>query len=293
MPCRIIQATRRTTPKPFFLWDNTAFVTRRYRRGRQGRGSASGTAFREMHLRDLCKTPDDPGLQALSAFPRNLVTRRISPTAGWPEEMKDQNVVFALESERRQGICIHDRPAARALWARLECRGREDRGHLSRHRRPSADRASSSAIKGVWGAQSSGASIVSFNLDAFTSYGHEQGDNAPVSEAAAFAYTTALNAFLGKDSSHRIQIGDASTVFWADASERPAVEEAESTIRRYVRVALTKQSRPPRSGDILKCIRNGQPLSGGQHPNCRGRALLCARPRAQRRPALGALLARG
>jgi hypothetical protein len=40
------------------------------------------------------------------------------------------------------------------------------------------------SIKGVWGAQTAGASIVSFNLDAFTSYGHEQGDNAPVSEAA-------------------------------------------------------------------------------------------------------------
>ena len=36
------------------------------------------------------------------------------------------------------------------------------------------------AIKGVWDAQSSGASIVSINLDAFTSYNHEQGDNAPV-----------------------------------------------------------------------------------------------------------------
>ena len=54
--------------------------------------------------------------------------------------------------------------------------------------------------------------------NAFTSYGHEQGDNAPVSEAAAFKYTTALNAFLGQDSKNRIQIGDASTVFWADAS---------------------------------------------------------------------------
>ena len=46
------------------------------------------------------------------------------------------------------------------------------------------------AIKGVWGAQTAGARIVSFNCDAFTSYGQEQGANAPVSEAAAFAYTT-------------------------------------------------------------------------------------------------------
>lgn len=71
------------------------------------------------------------------------------------------------------------------------------------------------AIKGVWGAQTFGANIVSFNLDAFNSYGKRQGANAPVSQAAAFAYTTALNALLARDSAQRVQIGDASTVFWA------------------------------------------------------------------------------
>jgi CRISPR-associated protein Csd1 len=85
------------------------------------------------------------------------------------------------------------------------------------------------AIKGVWGAQVAGASIVSFNLDAFTSYGHEQGDNAPVSEAAAFAYTTALNKFLEKGSWNRLQIGDASVVFWADATDAEVAQVAEET----------------------------------------------------------------
>ncbi|MBS0170143.1 MAG: type I-C CRISPR-associated protein Cas8c/Csd1 [Nitrospira sp.] len=71
-------------------------------------------------------------------------------------------------------------------------------------------------IKGVWGAQTSGANVVSFNLPSFTSWGKEQGGNAPVGEKAAFAYTTALNYLLARDSKQRIQIGDASTVFWAD-----------------------------------------------------------------------------
>lgn len=80
-----------------------------------------------------------------------------------------------------------------------------------------------SAIKGVWGAQSSGANIVSFNLDAFVSHGRTQGSNAPVSRAAAFAYTTALNALLARDSVQRVQVGDASTVFWAQQTD--AVED--------------------------------------------------------------------
>jgi CRISPR-associated protein Csd1 len=75
------------------------------------------------------------------------------------------------------------------------------------------------AIKGVWGAQTSGANIVSFNAPAYQSHGKEQGANAPVSPAAAFAYTTALNALLAKDSRQRMQVGDASTVFWAEAED--------------------------------------------------------------------------
>lgn len=76
-----------------------------------------------------------------------------------------------------------------------------------------------SAIKGVWGAQTSGANIVSFNLDAFNSHGRTRGDNAPVSAQAAFAYTTALNTLLLRDSPQRIQVGDASTVFWAQRAD--------------------------------------------------------------------------
>lgn len=73
-------------------------------------------------------------------------------------------------------------------------------------------------IKGVWGAQTSGANIVSFNLPAFNSFAHKQGSNAPVGKRAAFAYTTALNHLLV--SKQRIQVGDASTVFWAAADSR-------------------------------------------------------------------------
>lgn len=75
------------------------------------------------------------------------------------------------------------------------------------------------SISGVWGAQSSGANIVAVNdgeSPAFASYGKHQGYNSPVGKPAAFAYTTALKYLLAKDSRQRLQIGDASTVFWAD-----------------------------------------------------------------------------
>src|SRR5262249_16890780 len=74
------------------------------------------------------------------------------------------------------------------------------------------------SIKGVRGAQTSGPNLASFNLDAFTSHGCSQGANAPISEAAAQAYTTALNHLLSRGNDrHRFIEGDTTFVFWAAA----------------------------------------------------------------------------
>lgn len=81
------------------------------------------------------------------------------------------------------------------------------------------------SIQGVWGAQPSGAKLVSFQKDSgYDSYGKSQGANAPVGKRAAFAYTTALNHLLAKGSRQRIQVGDASTVFWAEKPGHPMEE---------------------------------------------------------------------
>lgn len=70
-------------------------------------------------------------------------------------------------------------------------------------------------LKNVIDAQSSGAAIVSFNNPSFTSFGKKQNYNAPVSESATFAYTTALNMMLAKDSQNKMRVGDATAVFWS------------------------------------------------------------------------------
>jgi len=72
------------------------------------------------------------------------------------------------------------------------------------------------------------AKLHSYNLDAFNSYGKEKGANAPVSNIAAFEYTTALNDLLASRDrpaqKQCLQVGDAWTVFWAD---KPADLEIE------------------------------------------------------------------
>lgn len=68
--------------------------------------------------------------------------------------------------------------------------------------------------------QPNGWSLVCFDKDslAFSSYGKIQGENAPVSEYAAFAYTSALNYLLAdRENVHRI--GDTTVVSWAEGAD--------------------------------------------------------------------------
>ena len=105
------------------------------------------------------------------------------------------------------------------------------------------------------------ARIVSFNDEAYESYGHKQGANAPVSEEAAFKYTAALNSFLrsGGSNRNRIQLGDASTVFWADASSASTARLAEDAfLAMFEGVDETKQAGAV--GAILENIRQGRPV---------------------------------
>jgi CRISPR-associated protein Csd1 len=255
-PIAVPQPVKRTSGiASNFLWDKTAYVLG-VTASEGKRTAAEHAAFVGRH-REWLDGSNDEGLTALLRFldawrPEQFVER------GWPEEMKDQNVVFTLETERLDRVYIHDRPAARELWARLSAQGDKNDAAVclvSGEKAPVARLHPS--IKGVWGAQTAGASIVSFNLDAFTSYGHEQGDNAPISEAAAFAYTTALNRFLERDSSHRIQVGDASTVFWADAGDPAAAADAESFFAGLIGLGDEKITNR-RVGEALEKIRAGR-----------------------------------
>jgi CRISPR-associated protein Csd1 len=201
------------------LWDTAEYVLGIDIKGKSERVVLQHAAF----LARLAELPaDDQGVQAVRFFLSNLPLAHLEKSSSW-EEIRTANPNLSLQLvSDSELVCnrsaVVDVVLARATnsdtYGAISSRGiclisgqnaRIQRLHPS--------------IKGVWGAQSSGANIVSFNLRAFESYGKEekQGENAPVSERAAFAYTTALNHLLKRDSKQRIQVGDASTVFWASA----------------------------------------------------------------------------
>ncbi len=218
-----------TTPRAFFLWDKTAFalgVTKSAAGDGWDVAKRQHAAFVALHLERLAGQ-DDVGLNALRRFLEKWRPDRFEDLPRGTPDMLDANILFRLEGERGY---LHERPAARALieagadtedGAGSLCLVTGEVGPIARLH---------PTIKGVEGAQTAGAALVSFNLDAFTSLGKEQGANAPTSEAAAFRYGAALNRLLLRDSRNRLPrpIGDTTIVFWADASNVKAAEAADA-----------------------------------------------------------------
>ena len=243
-----------------FLWDKTAYAL-----GIKA-GDSPGTpvlaerefaAFRTLH-EDLLAGSSDEGLSAFLAF---LNSWRPTEHEDWPYA-KDMlagnaNLVFRLDDGERQ--FLHERSAARSIWTdHLDRDGSEDFCLVTGDRGPVARL--HPAVKGVRGGQSSGGSIVSFNLDAFESFNKRQGANAPVSERAAFAYTTALNILLVPGNRRRVQIGDTTTVFWAEAAD-PEQSEAAEDLFSVLADPPTDEQEAARIRDKLQAIAEGRPLA--------------------------------
>ncbi len=249
---------------PNFLWDKASYSLGALedmkneapdkRERRTERVTEQYKAFQNRHLVAL-QHESDSGLMACHRFlqwwkPEYFDVR------GWPSEMKGANVVFRLEGDRN---FIHDREAARQLWVSQmnQSQNSDQTVCLVTGEKSSIARLHPS-IKGVRGAQSSGASITSFNLDAFTSYGHKQGNNAPVSEDAAAAYASALNHFL-RTNENRVQLSDASTVFWAEGSNAEAVAQSEAIFAFAINEIddeISEQAIKP----ILEKMASGRPM---------------------------------
>lgn len=214
------------------LWDTAEYVLGVDSKGKPERVAQQHAAFiaRIDALPDVART--DEGILAVRAFLAARPSEALATEPLW-DEIRTTNplVTFRLVDDI-QLVC--QRPLVVAVAART-CDETFDSGDAARTvclvtGTLAPPERLHSAIKGVWGAQTSGANIVSFNLDAFNSFGKAQGANAPVSVPVAFAYTTALNHLLAKGSRQRMQVGDASAVFWAQKPEDSDVEDVFAEI---------------------------------------------------------------
>lgn len=78
------------------------------------------------------------------------------------------------------------------------------------------------------------AKLVAFQVNSgYDSYGKSKGYNAPISEEAEFAYTTALNHLLRSDSHNKFMVGSRTYLFWA-SSNSEASKESENSLFAFL-----------------------------------------------------------
>ncbi len=233
------------------MWDTAEYTLGVSAKGDSPRLAEQTAAFRARVQALEAHAGGDAGLAALLAFLASPALDMLRLAPHWPA-LLDANALVSFELQGDGGALICQRPAVQAAiqaLAATQSPGEQTLCLVDGRVRPVARL--HGAIKGVWGAQSSGANIVSFNLDAFNSYGKAQGHNAPVGEAAVFAYTTALNALLERGSRNRVQVGDASTVFWADA---PHLFDGHGEGSFTLADLFGEQDNPDRGRDAVRAL---------------------------------------
>ncbi|MEO6817519.1 MAG: type I-C CRISPR-associated protein Cas8c/Csd1 [Edaphobacter sp.] len=203
---------------PCFLWDNASYMLGwSADADKLSRSLLSFEAFRKKHF-DLETQIAHPAFTAVCSFLRGWSQEQALEHQVLLEDIASNFGVFRLAGERKYVHELVQLPGERDgeqgeapdgtvgnIVGKCLITGTE--GTIARLHEPT--------IKGVVGAQSSGARIVSFNAPAFESYGRSQSYNAPVTKAVAEKYATVLNHLLDRRD-RRVQLGDSTVVFWAD-----------------------------------------------------------------------------
>lgn len=201
----------------YFLYDNSKYILGVDKTDPPERSLECFQATKSFYEK-LLATVEHPAAHALLAFfahwePEKMLKHPAFAHQDINDILGSSNLIF-----RYRGQFLHEIPAIRQVWQEyynnndqsgevFPCLITGQIGPVARLH-PS--------IKGIPGAQSSGASLVSFNAPAFCSYDREQGLNAPTSQYAAFAYGAALNHLIATQNT---RVGDVTLLFWAESGE--------------------------------------------------------------------------
>jgi CRISPR-associated protein Csd1 len=200
--------------EPNFLVDKAAYLLGKDDKTKRERLPECYKSFVSLIRTVLCST-DDEAARAVQKFYESWSPDEAPKKLRyWDEIASDKAgfIAFRLGDEKQY---IHSRPEVRNAWQKhlskqkSKCQGQcllsgVSRTHLQQLH---------AQFKGIAGGQSSGKSLVSFNIPSSESYGKKQSFNAPVSVEAEFKSSTALKHLIRSETQH-LYIGDAYTIFW-------------------------------------------------------------------------------
>ena len=246
-----VMVTRSSGVSSNFLCDNSKYLLGIDKDDTGKRILECFEAAKEKHL-NLLENASGEMAQAICAFFRKWNPEKAKENPGVMEKWEDitdgGNLIFCMNEKYAQdddeiGQIWDNNNKENVSDAEGICLVTGEKTEISRIHRN---------IKGVPGAQSSGAALVSFNAPAFESYGKEQSYNAPVGKYAEFAYTSALNYLLAQRE-YTFSIGDSMIVYWAEAAK----QEYQDALLALLNPAKDNQEE---IHNIFENLRNNRPV---------------------------------
>ena len=244
---------------PCFLWDSPEYLLGTSNDpAKDKRAPRTYEAFRDAHTA-LESSINHPEFSAVCTFLRSWKPQEAGLWKAKLAEVATNFGVFRIVGQQHYVHQVVARPSVAEEGTAdtiSMCLITGERGPIARLHEPK--------IKGVTGAQTAGALLVSFNAPAFESYGNDQGSNAPIGEATVFKYANALNHLLA---TRRKGLGDATVTWWSNGV---VVTEVDDLLEDIFGSAYAKDetgevedlTRAEEAEKLLEQIRSGTMNSG-------------------------------
>ena len=265
-------------PPPYFLCDTAVYllgmadISKAKDESEAVKAQERWEASRDYHLSILSSCDDVAAQAVMGFFSHNILKERENDDL-LRDIAESGNLIFALKDSDGNIVPIHESKAIMAAWESSRVSASADepciRGQCSVTGKVAPLARLFPQVTGLAGAQSSGASLISFNCDSFNSYGRTQAYNASVSQRVAFGAGTALKMLLS-DPERKIRLGATTFTFWSD---RPSPDEDSLFIRFFgggdKNDTAEDSATVTRVRDAIKGIKSGHPLRANFNPDVR------------------------
>ena len=212
-----------------YLYDNGVYVLG-YSEKNTGKEQSCFDTFKAK-IEEIVKAfPDNKDLSAIKAFyenSRETIIQTVSQDPLWEDIKKNLSKKYSIFSFRIDGDTKIVAEKKEILqFEENDGNATDNLCLITGSHGPCVDTTTATMIPG----SQATAKLVAFQINSgYDSYGKTKCGNAPISEKAEFAYTTALNSMLQHDSRNKFRLGTRTFVFWA-SNDKEASKEAEESL---------------------------------------------------------------
>lgn len=228
-----------------YLYDNSAYVLGYSDKDDSEKNQLYFNTFVEKVQSILDRMPDNSDIRTLMNFyaqGREAIHSEVEQDPLWEDIKKNLSKKYSVFSFRIEGDLRILAEKKELMQTNEGTRNDNSRG-LCMVTGVQGELVDTTTATMIQGSQAT-AKLDAFQVNSgYDSYGKEKCGNAPISHEAEFAYTTALNTMLRRDSRNKFTVGNRTFVFWASSNDK-AAEQAEESLFDLLGYSEEKKDNP-------------------------------------------------